>query len=254
MSAVAGKVALITGAAGGIGAATARRLHSQGARLVLTDLDEAALASLASEFGQDAAICRCDVTSEADNEAAVQTALDTFGALDIAILNAGTEGRVGLIGESKLADFDLVMAINVRGVFIGLSKVMPAMKAGKGGVVTILSSTAGRRGSAAMAPYITSKHAVVGLMKTAAIEGAEHSIRVNTVNPGPISTRMMDAIEKNFLPGNPQEAHDQLQARIPMGRYGTAEEVANFIAFLSSNDASYCTGNLYGIDGGLTTV
>ncbi len=248
MTELAGKVAVITGAAGGIGAATARLMHARGARLVLADLDESALAKLASEFGEDAAWCRCDVSSEADNEAMVRMALDKFGRLDIAILNAGIEGRAGPIGETSLENFDRVIAINVRGVFAGLSKVMPAMQSG-GGSVVILSSTAGRRGTPGMSPCVTSKHAVMGLMKCAAIKGAAHGIRVNAVNPGPIATRMMAAIEQDFAPENPGGAHDQFVQSIPLGRYGEAQEVAELIAFLASDRASYSSGSSYGIDG-----
>lgn len=250
MSEFAGKVAVITGAGGGIGSATARLMHARGARLVLADLDENVLAKLAAEFGEDAVGCRCDVSSEADNEAMVRAALDRFGRLDIAVLNAGIEGRAGPIGETSLENFDRVMAINVRGVFAGLSRIMPAMRSGGGGSVVILSSTAGRRGTPGMSPYVTSKHAVMGLMKCAAIEGAEHGIRVNTVNPGPIATRMMAAIEKDFAPDDPGGAHERFVQSIPLRRYGAPEEVADLIAFLASDRASYCTGDLYGIDGG----
>jgi len=251
MSELAGKVAVITGATGGIGAATARLMHSRGAKLVLADLDETALAALAAEFGDDAAWLRCDVAQEGDNAAMVQTALDRFGRLDIAVLNAGIEGRAGPIGENSVENFDRVMAVNVRGVFLGLSKAMPAMQA-NGGSIILLSSTAGRKGTPNMSPYVTSKHAVMGMMKCAAIEGAPHGIRVNTVNPGPIATRMMAAIEQDFAPEDPGGAHEQFVQSIPLGRYGKAEEVAELIAFLASDRASYCAGEYYGVDGGQT--
>lgn len=252
MSDLSGKVALVTGASGGIGMATARLLHERGARLVLSDLADEGPVELMAELGKDAVWCRCDVTQEADNAAMVRIALDTFGTLDIAVLNAGIEGRAGAIGETSLENFDRVMAVNVRGVFAGLSQVMPVMKRAGSGVVTIISSTAGRRGTANLSPYITSKHAVVGLMKCAALEGAPHGVRVNTVNPGPIATRMMEQLEREFSPDSPQAAHEQLLGLIPAGRYGTAEEVAEMIAFLSSGRASYCSGNIYGVDGAYT--
>lgn len=251
MAELAGKVAVITGATGGIGAATARLMHSRGAKLVLADLDENALSALAAEFGGDAAWLRCDVAQEADNAAMVQTALDSFGRLDIAVLNAGIEGRAGRIGENPIENFDRVMAVNVRGVFLGLSKAMPVMRE-NGGSVILLSSTAGRKGTPGMSPYVTSKHAVMGMMKCAAIEGAPHGIRVNTVNPGPISTRMMAAIEQDLVPEDPEGAHEKFVQSIPAGRYGRAEEVAELIAFLASDRASYCMGDYYGIDGGQT--
>ena len=254
MTGLTGKTALITGATGGIGRATAATLLAQGANVVLADLDHAALAEMAAASGPRAAIAVCDVTDEAQTAAAVAVAIETFGGIDIAVLNAGIEGKVGVIGDQAVADFDHVMNVNVRGVFIGLTHVMPALRSGgKGGSVVILSSTAGRRGSAALSPYITSKHAVVGLMKCAALEGAPDNIRVNCVNPGPIETRMMRQIELNYDPGAPTAVKEQLVARIPLGRYGTAEEVAEMIAFLSGSAASFCTGNIYGVDGGMTT-
>jgi NAD(P)-dependent dehydrogenase (short-subunit alcohol dehydrogenase family) len=253
MSELTGKVALVTGASGGIGSATARLLHQRGARLVLSDLQDEGPAELMREIGDDARWCRCDVAQEADNAAMVQCALDSFGRIDIAVLNAGIEGRAGLIGETSLENFDRVMAVNVRGVFTGLSKVMPAMRQSGGGSIVILSSTAGRKGTPTFAPYVTSKHAVMGMMKCAALEGAAQNIRVNTVNPGPIDTRMMAAIEGDFSPDDPRAAHEAFVQSIPMRRYGTADEVARMIAFLASDEASYCTGNYYGVDGGQTS-
>ena len=247
-----GKTAFVTGASGGIGRAVAEAFIAGGANVVLADLDRAALEQVAAEIGGSTAIVVCNVTDEAQTEAAVEHAVQRFGTIDIAVLNAGIEGKVAAIGEASVADFKTVIDVNVTGVFIGLTKVMPVMQRGQGGVITILSSTAGRRGSAGLSPYITSKHAVMGLMKSAALEGAEHNIRVNTVNPGPIETRMMRQIELNASPDNPGAMKDMLLQNIPMHRYGTAQEVANMIAFLSSASASYCTGNYYGVDGGLT--
>ncbi len=251
MTGMAGKTVFITGATGGIGRATAAAFVAQGANVVLADLDRSALDELAAAIGNQATVAVCDVTDEAQTADAVAIAQNAFGGIDVAVLNAGIEGKVGLIGDMAVADFDKVMNINVRGVFIGLSQVMPVMRA-NGGAIIILSSTAGRRGSAALSPYITSKHAVVGLMKCAALEGAPDGIRVNCVNPGPIETRMMRAIEANASPDAPEEIKAQLIARIPLQRYGTAEEVAEMIAFLGGTASSYCTGNIYGVDGGLT--
>lgn len=251
MTGMAGKTVFITGATGGIGRATAAAFVAQGANVVLADLDRSALDELAAAIGKQAAVAVCDVTDEAQTADAVAIAQNAFGGIDVAVLNAGIEGKVGLIGDMAVADFDKVMNVNVRGVFIGLSQVMPVMRA-NGGAIIILSSTAGRRGSAALSPYITSKHAVVGLMKCAALEGAPDGIRVNCVNPGPIETRMMRAIEANASPDAPEEIKAQLIARIPLQRYGTAEEVAEMIAFLGGTASSYCTGNIYGVDGGLT--
>ena len=252
MNGMAGKTVLITGATGGIGRATAAAFVAEGANVLLADLDRNDLAVMAEAIGDKAAYAVCDVTSETQMADAVALAQKTFGGIDVAVLNAGIEGKIGVIGDLALADFDRVMNVNVRGVFIGLSAVMPVMRKGHGGSIIVLSSTAGRRGTAAMSPYITSKHAIVGLMKCAALEGAADNIRVNCVNPGPIESRMMRAIEVNASPDHPGAMKDQLISQIPLKRYGTAEEVASMIAFLGSAASSYCTGNIYGVDGGLT--
>jgi len=253
MADLTGKTALITGATGGIGRAIARSFVDAGANVVLADLaDAATLDAMVAEFPDRAVCALCDVTDEAAMARAVDVGLARFGRIDIGVLNAGIEGPFGMLGSVKLADFDKVMAVNVRGVFIGLQALMPVMQRQKGGAITILSSTAGRRGSRGLTPYITSKHAVVGMMKCAALEGAADGIRVNTVNPGPIETRMMRAIESNASPADPAQLKDALLTAIPMGRYGKAGEVAELITFLSSERASYCTGNIYGVDGGLT--
>lgn len=247
-----GKTAFVTGASGGIGRAVAQTFIAGGANVVLADLDRAALEQVAADLSGSTAIAVCNVTDESETQAAVALAVQRFGTIDIAVLNAGIEGKVAPIGEANVADFKTVMDVNVNGVFIGLTHIMPVMQRGGGGVITILSSVAGRRGTAGLSPYITSKHAVMGMMKCAAMEGAPHKIRVNTVNPGPIETRMMRQIELNASPDNPNAMKDALVQHIPLRRYGEAQEVAEMIAFLSSDKASYCSGNFYAVDGALT--
>ncbi|GGC87613.1 SDR family NAD(P)-dependent oxidoreductase [Chelatococcus reniformis] len=245
-----GAVALITGATGGIGRATAARFVDEGARVVLADLDAEALSDLAAAFGPSAAWICADVTEEEQNRAAVALALERWSRIDIGVLNAGIEGRVAAIDELAPADFDRVIAVNVRGVFLGLAQLLPALRRGGGGAITITSSTAGLRGAAGLAAYTASKHAVIGLMKSAALEGAPHNIRVNTVNPAPVETRMMRSIEAGARPDDPDGAKTKFLTGIPLKRYGRPEEIAALIAFLSSDEASFCTGGIYTADGG----
>lgn len=245
-----GKTVFITGAAGGIGQAMAQGFVAAGANLVLCDREEAPLTAMAAAWGERACIAAGDVANEADSARAYALARSRFGRIDVAVLNAGTEGAVATIGDAKLDDFERVMAVNVRGVFIGLTHLMPLMKQQKSGSIIIMSSTAGVRGSIGLAPYSASKHAVVGLMRTAALEGATHNVRVNSVHPGPVETRMMRAIESGANAEAPQKVHAMVAAATPMKRYCSPQEVAQLVQFLASDAASYCTGNTYMVDGG----
>ncbi len=248
MGRLEGKVAVITGAGNGIGAAAARRFVAEGARVMLVDRDEAALASLAAELGARAATLAGDVADPATASGFVAEAQCRFGRIDIGLLNAGIEGEVAAIPDLPLATFDRVMATNVRGVWLGLAALMPAMKQ-DGGSIVITSSTAGLRGAARLAAYVTSKHAVIGLMRSAAQEGAPDGIRVNCVNPGPTDTRMINAIDEGMAPGAATEAR---MRRIPLRRYGNVTEIASMMLFLASEEASFCTGSIYLVDGGVT--
>ncbi len=242
------KVALVTGASGGIGQALAARFAAEGARLVLLDRDLEALTSLASRHA-DAQALACDVADPAQVDAAIDAALQAHGRIDIAVLNAGIEGRVAEIEHQAVADFDQVMGVNVRGVFLCLRRLMPAMKAARGGAITVLSSTAGLRAAIGLAPYVTSKHAVLGLVKAAALEGAQAGVRVNAVNPGPVETRMIRALEE--ASGAGERARALTEQGIPLHRLGTPAEVAAMVAFLSSDEAGFATGGSYLLDGGI---
>jgi NAD(P)-dependent dehydrogenase (short-subunit alcohol dehydrogenase family) len=166
--------------------------------------------------------------------------------------NAGIEGVVAPITDYPDDVFDQVIAVNVRGVWLGVKRVMAHMQERGGGSIIITSSIAGVRGSQLMSAYATSKHAVIGLMRSAALAGAAHGIRVNTVNPAQIETRMMRSIEAGIDPAAPERAKAERAARIPMKRYGLPEEVARLALFLASDESSYCTGGVYMVDGGFT--
>jgi len=247
-----GKVAWITGAAGGIGAAAAELFVAEGATVLLTDLDGEAVVKLAERLGPRAGGVAADISDPAVNEALVRMAVERLGGLDIALLNAGIEGVVSPLADYPVNAFDAVMAVNVRGVFLGLRAAFPAMKARGGGSIVITSSTSGVRGTTGLIPYTASKHAVIGLMKSAALEGAASKIRVNTVNPAPIETRMMDAIAEGINAKNPAAVRKATEAGMPFRRYGKPEEVARLMLFLASEDASFCSGGVYMVDGAVT--
>lgn len=244
MARLAGKVALVTGAAGGIGAACARLFAAEGARLVLVDRDPAmpAIDGARTFVG--------DVSRSDDMEDAVGVAVEGFGGLDIAVLNAGIEGDVAPVEEYDLETFDRVIAVNLRGVFLGLKYAMPALRARGGGSIVVTSSIAGLRGRARMPAYVASKHAVVGLMRTAALEGARDGIRVNTVHPSPVDTRMMRSLEAQLAPDDPEGFRRDYEAASPQGRYARPEEVARLMLFLAGDESAHCTGSTYSIDGG----
>ena len=250
-----GRVTLITGGARGIGLAAAKRFVAEGSRVVLVDLDEEPLRRAVAELGAGRATAVCaDVTRPEDAERYVRSCVESQGGIDVYLANAGVEGAVKPIPEYPVETFDQVIAVNVRGVWLGLKHVIPKMAARGGGSIVITSSVAGIHGYAGVCAYVTSKHAVIGLMRTAALECASMKIRVNTVNPAPIETRMMRSLEDGFAPGEGEQAKRQILGGIPLGRYGTPEEVADLMLFLASDDSRYLTGGVYMVDGGISAV
>ena len=257
MARLEGKVAVITGATGGIGSAAARLFAEEGARVALVDLDEAALQGVVQSIGEDkASYTVADVTEPEQAQAYINEAADRWGGIDILLANAGIEGTLSPIPDYPIDIFDRVMAVNVRAVWLGIKYAVPVMREGGGGSIVITSSTAGIGGSPEMSAYNTSKHAVIGLMRCAAMEGAADGIRVNTVNPAPIETRMMRSIEEMRVAAmddsrvTVEVAKQSFAERIPLQRYGDPEEVAKMMLFLSSDDSSFCTGGVYMVDGG----
>lgn len=248
---VEGKVALITGAAGEIGAAIAQQMIDGGARVALVDRNADGLREIAARIGERASWHECDVGDERSMEQTIAAAEEAHGRLDVGVLNAGiTYARKPLV-EFDAASFDRIMAVNARGVFLGLKYLFPAFRRQGGGSAVITSSTEGLRGNAGLAPYSASKHAVIALAKTAAIEWAEHNIRVNCVNPGPVDTTMMRSLEKAAIEAGTPDIREKGVSIIPMKRFATAEEIAKFVCFLASEDASYSTGATYLLDGGM---
>lgn len=246
------KVALITGAAGGIGLAAAQRFAEEGARVVLVDLDEAALQAAVATIGAAASYAVADVSQPEAMERVVNVAVERHGRIDVFVANAGIEGDVAPVEDYLVEQFDRVLAINVRGVFLGLKYVVPVMRRQGGGSIVITSSYAGLSGMANLSAYVASKHAVIGLMRSAALECARHQIRVNTVNPGPVETRMMRAIETGKAPAATEQVKAKITQAVPLRRYAEPGEIAAMMVFLASDESSYCTGGVYMVDGGGT--
>jgi NAD(P)-dependent dehydrogenase (short-subunit alcohol dehydrogenase family) len=248
-----GKVAVITGGAGGIGRAAGALFAAEGADVLLVDTDEAALKKAVADIGSNrVSYFVADVTSAADNEAMVACAEERYGGVDVLLANAGIEGDVKPLVEYDDDRFDQVMAVNVKGVYLGLKHTIPAMQKRGGGSIVITSSVAGVGAAPGIAPYGASKHAVIGLMRSAAKEYAAANIRVNTVNPSPVETRMMRSIEGGMGGDAAQEVKDRLSSGIPLQRYAEPEEIARVMLFLASDDSAWVTGAVHMADGGMT--
>lgn len=247
------KIALITGGSGGIGRQTAARFLEEGASVVLVDIDQDGLdrAAAALAGGGRVLTVRADVSSEEDVGRYVRAAMDRYGRIDVFFNNAGIEGRVAPVEKQDTAMFDKVVAINVRGAFLGLKHVLPHMYAARAGSVINTSSVAGLDGSPDVLPYVVSKHALTGMTKAAAIEAARHQVRVNSVHPSPVDTRMMRSLESGFAPGDAEGAKAALEKSIPLGRYGDPDEIASLVLFLASDESRFITGAQYRIDGGM---
>lgn len=246
-----GKVALVTGAGSGIGKATAREFAKRGTAVVLADVAAEAGEQVANELRRDfdarSLFVRCDVMRSTDVAALVDATMDRFGRLDFAFNNAGIEGKQALLDETSEADWDRTIAINLKGVWLCMKHELPAMLKNGGGAIVNCSSIAGLVGFPAIAPYVASKHGVLGLTKTAALEYAKRNVRVNAVCPGVIATPMID----RFSGGDATKAA-ALSAGEPIGRMGRPEEIADAVLWLCSDESSFVTGHALAADGGWT--
>ena len=242
------RVAIVTGAARGIGLAAVRRLCQDGARVVAFDRPEADF-SAALAAGQVAAY-RGDVVDAADWDAAIALGVSLGGRIDILFNNAGIGGAIANVLDYPEDDFDRVMAVNVKGVYLGLKHVGRHMQANRSGVIVNTSSVSGFGGSGNIFGYAASKFAVNGMTKSAAVSLASQGVRVLALCPSPTATEMMFQLERRISPDDPEAARPRLAQGIPMGRYGTPEEVAEVLAFLVSDRAAFMTGALVPVDGG----
>jgi len=255
MARLAEKTAIVTGAAGGIGLATSTLFAQEGAKVLLVDLNEQALQEAVAAIGSDAvSYAVADVTQPEQVQAYVRTAVERYDGIDVFINNAGIEGEVKPITDYSIDVFDKVIAVNVRGVWLGLKYVIPEMQKRGGGSIVITSSIAGVGGHPEVSAYTTSKHAVIGLMRSVAGECAPMGIRVNTINPGFTETRMMSSLEEQYTPGQPDATKQGILQRIGLQRYATPKEIAQMMLFLASAESSYCTGGVYIVDGGLAKL
>ncbi|SFB05819.1 NAD(P)-dependent dehydrogenase, short-chain alcohol dehydrogenase family [Poseidonocella pacifica] len=249
-----GKVCVVTGGAGSLGLAAARLLREQGAKLALIDLDLAALDEAAEEaFGVEAGdVLRlaADVSDEAQVRRAVARTVGRFDGIDVLFSNAGNFGTVAPIDEYPTEIFDSVLAVHVRGAFLMAKHAVPHMK--KGGSIVLTSSVAATRGDPGVYAYITAKHALTGLMRVMAKDLAPRGIRVNAVAPGPIDNGFQKRVEDGLGAEIGRDGTEFFNEMIPMGRHGTAEEIAASVLFLASAQSAFTTGHLLMADGGMS--
>lgn len=252
-----GKIALVTGGGNGIGQAACLEFAREGAKVMVVDIDAVAgekTAVAIRAMGGDAESFQADVSQSSDVQAYVAHTLKTFGRIDTFFNNAGIEGVITPLAEYSEALWDRVMGVNLKGSFLGLRYVLPVMIAQKKGTVVNTASVAGTVGAPGMAAYSASKHAILGLTKTAAGEVGKQGVRVNAVCPGPINTRMIHSLEKMINPDDPASVAKFNTSRNPMGRYGEPEEIARIVVFLASDESEYVNGVAWLIDGGRTAI
>jgi NAD(P)-dependent dehydrogenase (short-subunit alcohol dehydrogenase family) len=246
----AGRVVIVTGGAGGIGLAAATAFAARGAFVVLVDRDEERLEEARAGIAGDVLAVAADVSVEEDVRRCVEAAVERHGRIDVLFSNAGIEGRNVPLAECPVELFDDVMAVNVRGIFLGLRHVLPVMLAAGRGAIVNTASMASFVAHPGRGPYSASKHAILGLTKAAAAEVAARGVRVNAICPGAVDTSLSRRIAADVDPARPGEAFTRVLPKIPAGRYATPEEIAAVVCFLASDAASYVNGAAWLVDGG----
>jgi len=252
-----GKIAVVTGGGNGIGQAACLAFAREGAKVMVVDIDAAAAektATVIREMGGEAQSFKADVSQSNDVQAYVEHTISTFGRIDTFFNNAGIEGIITPLAEYSEDLWDRVMGVNLKGSFLGLRYVLPVMIVQKKGTIVNTASVAGTVGSPGMAAYSASKHAILGLTRTAAGEVGKQGVRVNAICPGPINTRMIHSLEKMINPDDPAAVAKFNTGRNPMGRYGEPEEIARVVVFLASDESDYVNGVAWLIDGGRTAI
>jgi NAD(P)-dependent dehydrogenase (short-subunit alcohol dehydrogenase family) len=251
MGRLSGKAAFITGGEGSIGMATARLFAAEDAKVVLVGIDEDALRAGVAELGDGtASYAVADVADAAQVGKAVRDTVERHGGIDIVFSNAGISGVIAPVAEYPDDVFDRVLAVHVRGSFLVCKHTLPVVR--DGGSVIITSSVVGLTSAPGIVAYATAKHALVGLMRTAAHEAAPRGIRVNTVHPGPVDNEFQHGIEMAATGASRDEAAKAFEARIPLGRHAAPDEVARTVLFLACDDSTFITGSTVAVDGGMS--
>ncbi|WP_433504867.1 SDR family NAD(P)-dependent oxidoreductase [Pseudonocardia halophobica] len=246
-----GKVAIVTGGAQGIGAASAKRLVEEGAKVAIVDLDEAQLKAYTDSLGGESLAIAADAASPEGVDAYVAQTVEAFGRIDIAHLNVGIGNKPAFIADTETDDYDRVMNVNMRGAYLSLKAVLKQFAAqGGGGAIAMTSSINGIGGTPGMTIYTMSKHGIVGLVRSAAREYGPQGIRINAVLPGNVETKAL--VETMAQMGNGDELRTMMESTIPLGRWAKPDEIGGAVAWLLSDESSYVTGSAMVIDGGAT--